>query len=380
MAGRRTTPAGAPLRESEDKGEITRPSMYDKCLICNRPFERAAMLGDMPVGDRVAYDPARGRLWALCRGCERWSLAPVESRWEALEDLERLVRDQGRLLAKTANVGLLRAGPLEIVRVGRAGLAEEAWWRYGRRLRQRRRRHRKLAAAAALGAGVAAAGAIGTGGGSMVVAYLLWDRLCDGVLGAARRLRFGQAAWRGNGRCPRCGLPMDSLRFRDRTRLVLDAGDGALRVAIPCVVCGRQAGAGLALARREGERALGRALAYHHFSGASPRRVEEASRLVEVAGGPERTPSKVVPTARELGEVGRIGRIALEIAVHEERERRLLEMEIAELEAHWRKEEALAEIIDGELAPAPASSSIDAPAQAVARSAHAMDAAEERGR
>ena len=327
--------------------------MYDKCLICNRPFERTEALPNVPTGGRVACDPARGRLWALCRGCDRWSLAPMESRWEALEDVERLVRDRGRVLAKTDNVALLKAGPLEIVRVGAADRAEEAWWRYGRELRQRRRRYRKLMTAGAVGGGVAAAVSVGAGGGSLVVAYLLWDCLSDGVLGAARRLRFGQAAWRGDGRCPRCGVAVGSLRFRDRRRLVVDAGDGTLEVTVPCLACGPQAGAGLALERREGRHALGRALAYHHFAGASSRRVKEASRLVEVAGGPEQAPSKVAPTPRELGEVGRVGRIALEIAVHEGREKRLLQMELAELEAHWRKEETLAEIIDGELTPAP---------------------------
>lgn len=327
--------------------------MYDKCLICNRPFERTEALPGLPTGGRVACDPARGRLWALCGGCERWSLAPMESRWEALEDIERLVRDRGRLLAKTDNVALLRAGPLEIVRVGVAGRAEEAWWRYGRQLRQRRRRWRKLMAAGALGAGIAVAGSVATGGGSLAVACLVWDRLSDAVVGVARRLRFGQAAWRGDGRCPRCGVAVGSLRFRDRRRLAMDASGGVLEVTVPCLACGRQAGAGLALERREGRHALSRALAYHHFAGASSRRVKEASRLVEVAGGPEQAPSKVAPTPRELGEVGRIGRIALEIAVHEERERRLLEMEIAELEAHWRTEETLAEIIDAELTPVP---------------------------
>ena len=51
--------------------------------------------------------------------------------------------------------------------------------------------------------------------------------------------------------------------------------------------------------------------------------------------------------------MGRIGRVALEIAVHEKSEKRLLAMELAELEAHWRREEELAGIMDGELTPLP---------------------------
>ncbi len=328
--------------------------MYDKCLICNRPFERAEALEGVATGNRVAYDPLRGRLWAICRTCKRWSLAPIESRWEALDALERLVADRARLLAETDNVALLRAGGIEIVRVGRAGLAEEAWWRYGRELRERRDRHKKLTTAAAVGAAAAGLGSVATGGMSFFTAWLLWDRLPDAVVGAARWLRFGRVAWRGRGRCPRCGLRMDSLSFKDRKQLVLSAREGGLAVTIPCPWCARReprGESGLALTGREGARALGRALAYHHFSGASSRRVEEASRLIEVGGGPERIASKIVPSSRAFGDLGRIGRIALEIAVHEEREKRLLEMELAELEAHWRKEEALAEIIDGELTP-----------------------------
>lgn len=330
--------------------------MYDKCLICNRPFERAEPLENAPAGRRMAYDPARGRLWAICRGCKRWSLAPIESRWETLEAMERLVRDRGRLLAETDNISLLRAGRAEIVRVGRAGLAEEAWWRYGRELRERRHRHKKLTTAAAVGAAAAGLGSFATGGMSFVTAWLLWDNLPHAAVGAARWLRFGRTAWRGQARCGRCLMRIGSLRFRDRGRLGLSAREGQLEVTVPCGWCrraGRWDGAGCVLPVQEGAGVLGRTLAYHHFSGASGRRVREASRLIEVVGGPAQVPSKVAPSSRPLDALGRVGRIALEIAVHEERERRLLEMEVAELEAHWREEEALAEIIDGELTPLP---------------------------
>ncbi len=112
--------------------------MYTRCLICSTPFEPNEELEHFPVGKRLAFDPARGRLWAICRSCKRWSLTPIEERWEALEELEKVTRDRARLLSQTDNIALLRAGPLEIVRVGRANLSEEAWWRYGRELTTRR--------------------------------------------------------------------------------------------------------------------------------------------------------------------------------------------------------------------------------------------------
>ena len=45
--------------------------------------------------------------------------------------------------------------------------------------------------------------------------------------------------------------------------------------------------------------------------------------------------------------------MALEIAANESAEQHLLELELAELEAHWRREEELAAIVDGELTPLP---------------------------
>jgi hypothetical protein len=56
---------------------------------------------------------------------------------------------------------------------------------------------------------------------------------------------------------------------------------------------------------------------------------------------------------KRIGDLRRTGSIALEIAVNEENEQHLLELELADLEAHWRREEELASIIDGELTPLP---------------------------
>jgi hypothetical protein len=50
---------------------------------------------------------------------------------------------------------------------------------------------------------------------------------------------------------------------------------------------------------------------------------------------------------------GRTSAIALEIALNDETERQLLELELKELEARWREEEDIAAIIDGELTRAP---------------------------
>ena len=67
--------------------------MFKSCLVCNRPFPANEELEHFPSSTRVAFDPVRGRLWAVCLGCKRWSLAPIESRWEALDELEKGLSD-----------------------------------------------------------------------------------------------------------------------------------------------------------------------------------------------------------------------------------------------------------------------------------------------
>ncbi|HSR42462.1 MAG TPA: hypothetical protein VLL48_09825, partial [Longimicrobiales bacterium] len=61
--------------------------MFTRCLVCQTPFPENEYLEHFPRGDRIAYDPEKGRLWAVCRACKRWTLAPIEERWEALDEL-----------------------------------------------------------------------------------------------------------------------------------------------------------------------------------------------------------------------------------------------------------------------------------------------------
>ena len=65
--------------------------MYTRCLVCATAFEPNDQLEHLPNGQRVAFDPGRGRLWVVCPTCRRWSLAPIEDRWEALEELAEIV-------------------------------------------------------------------------------------------------------------------------------------------------------------------------------------------------------------------------------------------------------------------------------------------------
>ncbi|MEX0979955.1 MAG: hypothetical protein WDZ89_02605 [Gemmatimonadota bacterium] len=328
--------------------------MFDRCLMCHAPFPANEALEHFSHGDRIAFDPGRGRLWSICRQCRRWTLAPIEARWEALEELERATTDRARLLSQTDNVALLRVDGLEVVRVGRANLTEEAWWRYGRELVGRREHFRKVSFAGSVAAGAVIIGGWTTGGIGAFAAWILWDNAPAKVVDTVRWFRFGSAAWRGERRCTECGHRFRQLSFKDRETLILrpDREHSETELVQRCPRCSGVAG-GLVLRGREGDRALRRVLAYHHFAGASEKRVKSATQLIQEAGDTRGLARSVVREGKRLGDLERTPAIALEIAANEEAEQRLLELELADLETHWREEEELAAIVDGELTPLP---------------------------
>src|ERR1044071_6664747 len=133
--------------------------MYATCLFCNKPLGSNEALETFPVGKRLAFDAAKGRLWVVCPSCERWNLSPLEERWEAIEQAEKLYRDT-RLRVATDNIGLakLREGTT-LVRIGQPLRPEFAAWRYGDEFGRRRRRQILIA-----GGGVAALGVLVTAG------------------------------------------------------------------------------------------------------------------------------------------------------------------------------------------------------------------------
>lgn len=111
--------------------------MYSTCLFCHDELGANELLDALPVGRRIAFDAAKGRLWVVCTHCGRWNLTPFEERWEALEECERLFRGT-RLRVATDNIGLAQpAWGFELVRIGAALRPEIAAWRYGGKLLNR---------------------------------------------------------------------------------------------------------------------------------------------------------------------------------------------------------------------------------------------------
>ncbi len=127
--------------------------MYSTCVFCAKSLGRNETLEHFPVGRRIAFDADRGRLWAICPHCERWSLSPIHERWEAIEEAERQFETATRR-ASTDNIGLARvAEGTSLIRIGKPQRPEFAAWRYGDQFGRRRRRQLGWTAAGLVGVG-----------------------------------------------------------------------------------------------------------------------------------------------------------------------------------------------------------------------------------
>lgn len=330
---------------------ISTRQLFTRCLFCHAPFPENDQLVRMPRGHRIAFDPVRGRLWAICERCHRWNLAPIEEREAALYELERIAHDHARPLVHTANISLLREGALTLVRVGDAGLAEQAWWRYGKELRRRKASYesrRSKVAAYTFGAMQFIGEAIGFSDGEVAID---WDD--TPVADVLRWRRFGWAAWHGRETCPYCNSTLRALRY-DLGWWVypLRGPDGRLGVGVPCQRCDPWTPEKVyELHGDVAENVLRRLLAYQNIGGASERRITDAARTIEEAGSAGQFALRVTDRRQSLWKMGATGTIGLEIALNESVEKRLLSMEARALAFLWRREEELAHIIDQELTP-----------------------------
>jgi len=325
--------------------------MLSRCLFCHARFPENRTLGHLPRAGRIAFDPEQERLWLICSRCSRWNLAPIEERGAALWELERLARDRGRTLGRTANVALLQAGSLELVRIGKAGLGERASWRYGRELSRRKSAYesrRSRIAAYTLGAMQYVGEALGLADPDLAID---WDD--TPVADVLRWRRFGWAAWHGRETCPSCLSTLRALRY-DLAWWVypLRGPDGRLGVGIPCQRCDPWTPDKVyELHGDVAQNVLRRLLAYVNIGGASERRVADAVRLIEEKGSADDFALHATEGRRTLWRMRGHGTVGLEIALNETVERRLLDLEARALEFLWRREEELARIIDEELSP-----------------------------
>lgn len=112
--------------------------MYTHCLRCSRSLGRNSELANLPIGRCIAFDRDKGRVWVICTRCRQWNLLPLDERWEALEEAERIAT-AAESRVEAGRIGLARtADSLELLRATGLPDADIANWRYGRRLQQRR--------------------------------------------------------------------------------------------------------------------------------------------------------------------------------------------------------------------------------------------------
>jgi hypothetical protein len=112
------------------------------CLRCDRRLGANDEIPHLRVGRRIAFDTERGRLWVICATCGQWNLTPIEERWEALAECDTLARSaEARSGGARAALAQTASG-LELLRVGGMTESDIANWRYGRRVAERQRRWR----------------------------------------------------------------------------------------------------------------------------------------------------------------------------------------------------------------------------------------------
>jgi len=326
--------------------------MYSTCLFCHASLGTNEAIEHFPVGRRLAFDSAKGRLWVVCRTCERWNLSPLEERWEAIEECERRFHGT-RMRASTDNIGLAKLSEgVELVRIGPALRPEFAAWRYGDQFGRRRRRTMLqaglgLGALGALVAGGIAAGA-GIGGfGWMIIrtAHFIIDgnpravvgRVpgTDGTLIDVRRAHLKHTRWRIN---ESTGAPSLAIGFK--RGLITLTGEEARRQAGILIVHANRRGGTRTQVQRAVERiqeagsaeAVVASMATHRQPPPVWRKDNDSNRAEPFGMNPER-------------------RLAFEMALHEEQERRALQGELVALEQAWRDAEEIAKIADDLLVP-----------------------------
>jgi hypothetical protein len=325
--------------------------MYSTCLFCHTSLGANEVIEQFPVGRRLAFDASKGRLWVVCRSCERWNLSPLEERWEAIEACERLF-ETTRMRASTDNIGLarLREG-LELVRIGPALRPEFAAWRYGDQFGRRRTRTMiqaglGIGAVAALVAGGVAVGASIGGFGWFIsngVRYLIEGNPRT-IVGTVQNTR-GET------------LQIRRLHLR-RTRWRIDDDTGE-----PSLAIGFKRGV-VTLRGEEARRQAGLLVVHANRRGGTRDQIRRAVDRIQEAGTAEavvhtlatRQPLPHFSSKKSLDKSDAFGlsadrRLAFEMALHEEQERRALEGELKMLEAAWQNAEEIAHIADNLLVP-----------------------------
>lgn len=331
--------------------------MYSTCIFCHSNLGANESVEHFPVGRRLAFDGARGRLWVVCRKCERWNLSPLDERWEAIEECEKLFRGT-RARVSTDNIGLARIHDgFELVRIGSPMRPEMAAWRYGDQFGRRRKKHLLWTGAAVTSAvGLVVLGPVTgliAGGGGLS----LWN--------IANSMSSLYRSQRVRARLVLPGRPQPvrvKLEHLHRTALVNEGDSWALRVHFETKSRRLASDDAVTVRGDDALRIASQLLPALNYAGAKRADVDGAVRLIGEVADPSalfvrnadtprfawsRTRSAIPDSeGRLFRHLPRQTLLALEMATHEESERRALEGELALLEDAWRAAEEIAAISD----------------------------------
>ena len=316
--------------------------MYRARVWCTHSLGRNEALEAFPVGRRLAFDEAKGRLWVVCRQCERWNLVPLEERGAVIEACARRYRDT-RTRVSTDEIGLavLPEG-LDLVRIGRPLPDEFAAWRYGDQFLRRRRRAQLLGAT-----GVAVAGATIAAGAGLATTFGIVA--LPALMGAVHVFTGSavSAKYRRVGLVPTAAGGLTQLTVPMLAKLAVEREGSALRVRYPTLdsIFGADLVPRLDWVELDGARAadaVDRAISGANRRGATR---DTIARAVSLAAE-TRSPHELLDAERRsLEGLPAPRRLALELLLHEADERRWLEGELADLERRWREAESLAGIV-----------------------------------
>ncbi|GAB1341908.1 hypothetical protein [Gemmatimonas sp.] len=350
--------------------------MFATCFHCTAGLGSNEAFETFPVGTRLAFDGRQGRLWVVCAACGRWNLSPLEERWEAIEAMEERFRGT-KLRVSTDHVGLarLREG-VDLIRIGEPQRPEMAAWRYGDQFGRRRNRQ-LLVTGAVVGSAVAIIGGIMAAGasiGSFAGVYgngAIWDNLIHG---------------RQNKSIGHVALPDGRLVELQRKHARMSALVRADQMDHLQLRLESKEGTHL-LTGSDALKAAQRIMPVVNRFGGSRAKVQEAVSLLEAAGDPmrvwtavqqrsgwsvgdkewgrgpgfdgNRTRSMVRKLPGSLHTLDVRDRLALEMALHEETERRAMEGELQLLEQAWLEAEEIAKIADAMFTPAQIASRLE---------------------
>lgn len=318
--------------------------MYSTCLFCHADLGRNEVIERFPLGRRLAFDAVQGRLWVVCAKCRGWNLTPLEERWEAIEECERFYRDT-KLRVSTDHIGLakLREG-LELVRIGAPQRPEFAAWRYGERLLLRRRN-----TMIQVGVGLTALGGVVAGGvaAGAAIGGAWWgvSRLADAIINGSPSKIITRVNV-GNG-----FTATIKRKHVKHAKLVTDGERWQLRV--PGRTGKGEAGKRMVVVKdREAIELATRILPAVNRFGGKQEDIQDAVKMLEEQPDPARLFGEIASSrSATLLQCAPEVRLALEMAAHEDAERRALEGELAELELAWKDAEEIAAISDNMFLP-----------------------------